>query len=150
MRTIFREIVSGVILSSDNQILLGQKNPSGGMYIGQWVVPGGGINEGETPLAAIQRELLEETHLRINTEHIELFDDTLSGAAEKILRTTQERVWCEMHFHIFKIVLPSLAAAYAARPGDDLIECRWFPVTELSALPLPPPSLVLFKKLGYL
>ncbi|MBX6334015.1 NUDIX domain-containing protein [Candidatus Saccharibacteria bacterium] len=59
MRTIKRDVVGAFIFSSDNKILLG-KSRKGGVYHGTWMVPGGGIEEGETMRDAVIREIREE------------------------------------------------------------------------------------------
>ena len=57
MRTIKRDIAGAFIFSNDNHVLLG-KNIKGGVYEDLWVVPGGGIDEGESKVEAARRELL--------------------------------------------------------------------------------------------
>ena len=56
MRTIKREIVDGILLSNDGRVLIG-KNVKGGVYEDLWVIPGGGIDEGETAEDALKREI---------------------------------------------------------------------------------------------
>ncbi len=80
MRTIQRNIVGAFIFSSDGKLLLG-KNRKGGVYPGLWTVPGGGIKEGETKLAALKREILEETGVDITDAKIERLEGVLTGAA---------------------------------------------------------------------
>lgn len=53
------EAAVAVILREDGQVLLGQR-PPGKPWAGWWEFPGGKIEEGETPLHALQRELHEE------------------------------------------------------------------------------------------
>lgn len=53
------EAAVGVILREDGQVLLGQR-PPGKTWAGWWEFPGGKIEEGESPLEALQRELHEE------------------------------------------------------------------------------------------
>ena len=56
MRTIKREIVGGILLSNDGHVLI-EKNVKGGVYEDLWVIPGGGIDEGETAEDALKREI---------------------------------------------------------------------------------------------
>src|SRR5262245_19060522 len=53
------EVVAAVILRDDGQFLLGQR-PPGKVYAGYWEFPGGKVEPGESPPAALKRELHEE------------------------------------------------------------------------------------------
>ena len=58
------EVVAAVILSEDGRFLLGQR-PAGKVYAGYWEFPGGKIEAGEKPLAALKRELHEELGIEV-------------------------------------------------------------------------------------
>lgn len=89
MRTIQREIVGAVLLSRDDKVLLGKTaRDAGGVYSGSWVIPGGGIEPGETRQQAIIREVKEETHHDISNLPMELINDTATGESEKVLKET--------------------------------------------------------------
>lgn len=60
------EVVAAVLLRDDGRFLLGQR-PAGKVYAGYWEFPGGKIEPGESPFAALKRELHEE--LGIDVEH---------------------------------------------------------------------------------
>jgi hypothetical protein len=79
-----------------------------------------------------------------------LLDDTRKGVSEKILKDTGERVICNMNFRNYLVKLPLLAKDIKLIPSDDLRELRWVAITALTSVKLPPPSIELFKKLGYL
>ena len=52
---------------------------------GQWLLPGGGIARGETPLAAGQRELAEETGLSLATARcLAMIDEPLYGTVNRV------------------------------------------------------------------
>ena len=51
-----RERVEVLLRNKLGKILMGRKPTSGG-----WIFPGGGIDEGETPVEAARREVQEET-----------------------------------------------------------------------------------------
>lgn len=67
-----RRAVRAVILAEDERVLLCRfcfphpAVPSGAAVV--WAAPGGGIEPGELPLAALRRELLEETGLVIEAD----------------------------------------------------------------------------------
>jgi len=64
MRTIYRDIVGAFIFSKDGYTLHGKSTR--GTYDGCWIVPGGGIEDGESKEEAGNREILEEVGLDIS------------------------------------------------------------------------------------
>ena len=149
MRTIQRDIVGAFIFSNDSKLLLG-KSIKGGVYPDCWIVPGGGVDPGETKIEAIKRETLEETGINISKADIEKIDGALSGQSEKVLRETGEKVLVEMKFYNYKITLTEIADSGTLLHEDDFIEAEWFKIDELKSLNLSPPTATTLQKLGYL
>jgi 8-oxo-dGTP pyrophosphatase MutT (NUDIX family) len=151
MRTIERKIAVALILSADGKIFQGQKDPKkGGVYSdGYWHIPGGGIESGETTEHALIREVKEEIGLDITHIPFTLVDDTGTGESEKML-PTGENVRVKMKFYRYKIILPTKAESTKIELSDDLWKYKWVKPEELKTLKLTPPSVELFKKLGYL
>lgn len=149
MRTIEREIVGGFIFSNDGHILLGKSKP-GGVYPGYMMVPGGGVDEGETKEEAIKREILEEVGIDIAGATIQQVNDSQFGESEKTLRDTGERVLVKMHFNDFSITIPKLAAQIPIAADDDFTDALWIPVQNLPNLKLTDPTIATLQKLGYL
>ncbi|MDP1605481.1 MAG: Nudix family hydrolase [Rhodocyclaceae bacterium] len=58
------EVAAAVILREDGHYLLGQRGP-GSFYPGYWEFPGGKVEPGETPRAALIRELHEELEIEV-------------------------------------------------------------------------------------
>jgi 8-oxo-dGTP diphosphatase len=58
------EVVAAVITQPDGRFLLGQR-PAGKVYAGYWEFPGGKVEPGEAPLAALTRELREELGIEV-------------------------------------------------------------------------------------
>jgi 8-oxo-dGTP diphosphatase len=56
-----KSAVVGVVLSDDRKQILVLKRRD----VPMWVLPGGGIEEGESPEEAVKREILEETGLHV-------------------------------------------------------------------------------------
>ncbi len=146
MRTIKRDIVGAFIFSSDDKLLLGKT----GVYKGEWVIPGGGIEEGETKLQALRREMLEETGIDIDNHQVEVLGGTLSGQSEKTLRGSGERVKVDMVFYNYVVRLSKPAAEIKIKTEDDFIDAGWFGREELSSMQLSEPTVKSLKKLGYL
>ena len=148
-----RVIAAAIIITSDNGIVMGLKDPTGGgVYPDAWHIPGGGVNEGESLKEAALREAHEEV-LGLDTDsatitHLEV---TGEGEATKTLKDGR-RVWCRMHFNYFEIRAPLSAAELSEqiRPGDDLVELRVVMPNELGDLQQIPGGRELFVKMGYL
>jgi len=65
-------VVACALLNADNHILLAER-PVGKNLAGLWEFPGGKLETGETPEAALIRELHEELGLRVEEKHLEPF-----------------------------------------------------------------------------
>jgi ADP-ribose pyrophosphatase YjhB (NUDIX family) len=88
--------------------------------VGSWTLPGGRVEAGETVTAAVERELLEETALRVRC-------GPLIGWAE--------RRGDGYHFLIldFEVTTDGRGSPMA---GSDAAAVAWVPLAEVSALTL--------------
>ena len=153
MRTIQREIVSALIFSKDNKLLMVKKVPKGGgVYSDCWHIPGGGIDGIESKEDALKREIMEEVSIDISSYPIKLVSDTGQGTSEKTLKDTHEKVLVEMHFNVYEITINDKDSEDIAIELEEkeLSEYEWFLLKDLSNVKLTPPSIELFTKLGYL
>lgn len=115
-----RLAVGAVVFHAGRVLLVRRGRPPGQ---GQWAIPGGKVCLGETLKQAAEREILEETGVRVAAgDPVYTFD--------MVERDDTGRV----RFHY---VIVDLAAAYLGgdvRPGDDAAEARWVAAEELPAL----------------
>jgi len=58
-------VVAAALFDADGRVLLAQR-PVGKSMAGLWEFPGGKIEAGETPEAALKRELQEELNIKVN------------------------------------------------------------------------------------
>ncbi|HUD11289.1 MAG TPA: NUDIX hydrolase, partial [Candidatus Saccharimonadia bacterium] len=135
MREIKRTIASAVIFSADGLLLMGRKDSDmGGEYPGIWHIPGGGVEPDETLDQALVREVGQEV---VGLDLTEYKHKPLRwvglGSSPKTM-PDGERVLAHMKFHRFEVHLDESAAQLEdrLRPGDDLVELRWFTRAELA------------------
>lgn len=147
MRTIQREIAGGLLFSNDGYVLIG-KNVKGGVYEDLWVIPGGGIDEGESKHDAMKREILEEVGVDVTDARIEFIDFSQSGITEKTLRDTGERVLVDMTFYNFKVMIDRPAREIPIMLEDDFGHAEWVLIKELSNKSYSPSVEALFKHLS--
>ncbi len=124
--------VGAVVIKEGRVLLVRRGGPPGR---GLWAIPGGLVELGETLQAAAEREIEEETGLRIKAGRpVYTFDS--------IHRDENGRI----RFHY---VIVDLAAEYISgevRPGDDVAEAGWFAFPEIQALGMPGHTLELLEK----
>lgn len=101
-----------VILDGNGRVLLGRRafDPAAGL----WDLPGGFLNEDEEPLAALEREVREETGLEIATRaFVGFYLEPYDGRTVLCLTWLADRVGGD------------------ERAGDDLAELQWFERDEI-------------------
>ena len=60
------EIVEALIHNNKGEILLLKRSKKNSVWVNKWQLPGGKLEEGESSIKAIKREIFEETSLSIN------------------------------------------------------------------------------------
>jgi 8-oxo-dGTP diphosphatase len=129
-----RLAVGAVVTKGDRVLLVRRGRPPSE---GEWAIPGGSVEVGETLQQAAEREILEETGVLIRArEPVHLFDH--------IRRDKEGKV----RFHY---VIIDLAADYLSgepKPGDDALEACWTDLQEAEQLPVNRSTLLLLKRLN--
>ncbi|MER6949764.1 NUDIX domain-containing protein [Nonomuraea sp. NPDC000554] len=87
---------------------------------GLWSIPGGRVEPGESDAAAVRREVLEETGLRVTVGALMgAVDRPGPGGATYAIRDYRATV-----------------ASGTLTAGDDAVDARWYPLDEVARLPL--------------
>ena len=123
----------GAIIIDDSRVLLVRRaNPP---LQGEWSIPGGLVETGETTRDAIVREVLYETG--INVEVIRLVE-----VFERILHDEQSRV--QYHYVLLDYACRVLGGTI--RAGSDVGEVCWSKVDELEFLSVAAETCVVIRK----
>ncbi|HWK52853.1 MAG TPA: 8-oxo-dGTP diphosphatase MutT [Hyphomicrobiales bacterium] len=112
------QVVAAAILDEADRCLLALR-PTHKHQGGLWEFPGGKLEAGETPLQALQRELLEELDLRI-------------GAAEPLVVTTHD--YADRRVTLDVWVVREFSGEPRGMEGQAL---GWYSLEQLDALALP-------------
>ena len=117
--------VGAVVLCAEARIVLVRRGHE--PLAGEWSLPGGVVEIGETLHEALVREIREETRLTIEPLG-------LAGFRETIIRDPDNRI--ERHF----VILPFAARWIAgeACPNEELSEARWVEPAAVAGLPTTP------------
>ncbi|MFA5564534.1 MAG: NUDIX domain-containing protein [Acidimicrobiia bacterium] len=110
--------VGAIVVDDQQRLLLVQRGRP--PAVGEWSVPGGRVEPGETMAEAVVREVEEETGLVV-------FCGELAGYVEKITD--------EYHFVIFDFFASTLDPVPPV-PGDDAAAAEWVPLAEVENRPL--------------
>jgi ADP-ribose pyrophosphatase YjhB (NUDIX family) len=102
---------------------------------GEWSIPGGMLELGESVAAAAAREALEETGLTVEPgEVLGVFDRILPDSAGKI------------RYHYVLVDLLCRRLSGELRAGGDAAEARWLTAEELMSFPVSEPAATLLRR----
>lgn len=91
---------------------------------GDWSLPGGALELGETTAEGVVREVLEETGVRVRPV-------ALVATLDRIVRDTGGAV--QYHYVLVDwCCVPEAAGQTELVCGDDALDARWVPLTELT------------------
>jgi ADP-ribose pyrophosphatase len=113
-------VAVGAVVTYQDKVLLVLRNQPPAQNM--WAIPGGSVHLGETLQAAAEREVLEETGLRIKAgEVIYTFD--------AIVHDQEGRI--QFHYVILDLKAEVLDPSQPLIPADDARDAGWFSLVDL-------------------
>ncbi|MFN4226000.1 MAG: 8-oxo-dGTP diphosphatase MutT [Hyphomonas sp.] len=124
-------VVAAALFDAQGRILLAQR-PAGKQLAGLWEFPGGKLEDGESPEAALVRELREELSIEVNKSDLKPL--TFASFAYPDFHLLMPLYRCE-----------SWSGDIRPREGQAI---AWVEKDRLNTYPAPPADIPLFEWLG--
>ena len=137
-----RLIVVPVIRDAEDRILLCRMADDRGVFPGQWALPGGGVEPGESLRAALEREIREELGATLLGAEPLFFKD---GVFEKTFADGTRRP-IYMVFLLFDCRIAEVALTL----NDEFSDSAWAAAADLGGYDLNIATVDTFRRLGLL
>lgn len=155
-----KRIIACVIIQSGDKILLGQKEKGRPPYPDVWHTLGGGVRDLKLAekllqdnqlnnkyfIEEVEREIKEESNLEIK-DVINICPKYRKKPREAI---TEDRNGIKTQYIFLEYLCKLNSDIKQARPGDDIAELQWVLKRDLKNTQLTPPSLQMYKELGWI
>jgi ADP-ribose pyrophosphatase len=131
-----RIAIGGVVIKDDRVLLVRRGKPPA---FGEWAIPGGSVELGETLKHAVEREIREETGVTVRAGEVcHLF--------EAVKRDDDGRV--RFHYVIIDLIAEHLSGEPV--PASDVTEAAWLGSEALEDRDVNKSTLALLRKLGFI
>jgi 8-oxo-dGTP diphosphatase len=128
--------VGGVVIRGDRVLLVRRGKPPAD---GEWAIPGGSVELGETLKEAVEREIREETGLIVRAGEV-------CHVFEALKRDDSGRI----RFHYVIVDLWAEHVSGEPVPSSDATEAGWLACPDLENRPVNKSTLKLLRKLGFI
>ena len=125
----FREAVRALILSRDDELLLARFVFPSGVEV--WALPGGGLEDGETPEEGLRRELREELGL----VDVEIGPHVWNREHIVPMRTGHDGQRDRVHLVRVERFEPTPSIGWEAMRDEYVFELRWWTVDDIRSRP---------------
>jgi phosphoglycolate phosphatase-like HAD superfamily hydrolase/ADP-ribose pyrophosphatase YjhB (NUDIX family) len=123
--------VGALIFNARNEALMIQTHK----WSGKWGIPGGKIKRGEAALAALRREILEETALKVKDIEFVIVQDCINS----------KEFYRDAHFVLLNYVCRCVAKNPKVVLNDEGRQFKWLPLTQAKKLKLNKPTKILIE-----
>lgn len=131
-------LIVSAIIEKNGSYLFGKKLKDVGPYPNHWLLIGGrAYPDRERLEESLKREVKEESNLEIRDIQPISFDED---------HRHRKGIMTHLVFLTYLVKYKS----GKEKPGDDIVELKWVKKSELKNLNLAPPSIKLFKHLGWI
>jgi 8-oxo-dGTP diphosphatase len=114
----------GAIIVDDGRVALVKRGQA--PLLGEWSIPGGVLELGETLRQGAERETLEETDLVVRATE-------LLGVFDRVVLDNEKR--CQYHYVLIDFLCERISGDLHA--AGDAADVRWFTLEEVGKLALP-------------
>jgi 8-oxo-dGTP diphosphatase len=114
----------GAIIVDSRRVALVKRGKA--PLLGEWSIPGGMLELGETLRQGAEREAVEETGLVVRATE-------LLGVFDRVVLDDEKR--CQYHYVLIDFLCEPISGDLHA--AGDASDARWFTMEEVSKIPLP-------------
>ncbi len=135
--------IGGIVIEDGRALLIRRGSEP---LLGQWSIPGGTLELGETLIEGTERELREETGLTVKVlEMIKVFERINFGSgADETWKTLEEKRRPRFHFVIVDYLCERISGVPVA--GGDVTDVAWADENKLEKFGLTPTATRVIRK----